>query len=138
VLFPLPLSIAAIVNLVVHQHRKMSGNIDSIISKSGLVQNMRVAFEIALLSQVVQKLLPLPFYGRHLGFPEEAKETSDFFSDGTIEKPVAENEKGRHRIRVSSWSMGEVREGNANLHPLIAAPPRHFRCQRLRCSGLIK
>jgi len=37
---------------------------------------MGVEVEIASLSQAVQKLLPLPFFGRHLGFPEE--ETSDF------------------------------------------------------------
>ena len=40
----------------------------------------------------------------------------DFFGAGAIEKPVAENGGGgRHRIRVSSWSVGEDRRG-ANLH----------------------
>jgi hypothetical protein len=48
----------------------VSGNVDSVISKSGLVENVGVEVEIASLSQAVQKL-PLPFFGRHLGFPVE-------------------------------------------------------------------
>jgi hypothetical protein len=50
----------------------MSNNVDSVIAKSGLVENIGVAVEIALLSQAVQKILPRPFYSRHLGFPVEA------------------------------------------------------------------
>ncbi len=40
----------------------MSGDISSVISKSGLVENVGVEVEIALLSQTVQKLLSLPFF----------------------------------------------------------------------------
>ncbi len=36
----------------------MSGNVDSVISMSDLVENMGVEVEIASLSQAVQKLLP--------------------------------------------------------------------------------
>ena len=37
-------------------------NVDSVTSKSGLVENVGVKVEIASLSQVVQKLLSLPFF----------------------------------------------------------------------------
>ncbi len=70
-LFPPPVSVAAILKSVVGRRRKMSGNVDSAIFKSGLVENVEVEVEIALLSQAVGKLLPLPLYGRHLGFPAE-------------------------------------------------------------------
>ncbi len=69
--FDLPDSIVAILNSVDGPRREMSDDIDSVISKSGLVENVRVEVEIASLSQAVQKLLPLPFSGRHLGFPVE-------------------------------------------------------------------
>ena len=39
----------------------MSGNVDSVISKSSLVENVGVEVEILSLSQAVQKLLPFPF-----------------------------------------------------------------------------
>ena len=68
----------------------MSGDIGSVISKSGLVENVEIEVEIASFSQAVQKLLPLPFFsGRHLGFPVEGD--VGFSGVGTIEKPVPEN-----------------------------------------------
>ncbi len=60
-LFPLPVYEATILNLVAGRRREMSGNVDSVISKSGLVEHVGVEVEIASLSQAVQKLLPLPF-----------------------------------------------------------------------------
>ena len=45
-LFPLPVLVAAILNSVVRlvdQRRKMSGNVGSVASKSGLVENTRIA-----------------------------------------------------------------------------------------------
>ncbi len=39
----------------------MSGNVDSVISKSGLVENVGAEVEIASISQSVQMLLPLSF-----------------------------------------------------------------------------
>ncbi len=62
---------AAVLNLVGGRRREMFGNVDSVIFKSSLVENVVVEVEIASISQAVQKLLPLPFYGRHLGFPVE-------------------------------------------------------------------
>ncbi len=40
----------------------MWGNVDSVVFKSGLVENMGVEVKITSLSQAVQKLLPLPFF----------------------------------------------------------------------------
>ncbi len=40
-LFPLPVSVAAIFKSVGGRRRKMSRNVDSVISKSGLVENVR-------------------------------------------------------------------------------------------------
>ncbi len=68
-LFPLPVSIAAILNSVDDRLHEMSGDIRSVISKSGLVENVGVEVEIASLSPAVHTLLPLPFFGRYLGFP---------------------------------------------------------------------
>ena len=60
---------AAILNSVGGRRQEMSGNVDGVISKSGLIENVGVEVEIASLSQTVQKLLPFfRFYGRHLGF----------------------------------------------------------------------
>ena len=53
---------AAILNLVAVRRREISGNVDSVISKSGLVENVGVEVKIASLFQAVQKLLPLPFF----------------------------------------------------------------------------
>ncbi len=50
---------AAILNSVGDRRRKMSGNVDSVISKSGLVENVGVEVEIASIPEAVQKLLPL-------------------------------------------------------------------------------
>jgi hypothetical protein len=38
-----------------------SGDVDGVISKSGLAENVGVVAEIASLTQAVQTLLPLPF-----------------------------------------------------------------------------
>jgi hypothetical protein len=54
--------VAAILNSVDDRRREMSGKVDSVISKSGLVENVGVEVEIASQSQAVQKLLPLPFF----------------------------------------------------------------------------
>ena len=67
----------------------MYDNVDSVISKSGLVENVGLAVDIASSSQAVQKLLGLQFYGRHLGFPVEGD--IRFFRVSTIEKSVSEN-----------------------------------------------
>ncbi len=61
-LFPLPVSVAAILNSVDGRHHEMSGDVGRLIFKSGLVENAGVEVEIASLSQAVQKLLPLPFF----------------------------------------------------------------------------
>ena len=61
-LFPLPVSVAAILNSVDDRRREMSGKVGSVISLSSLVENVAVDVEIASLSQAVQKLLPLPFF----------------------------------------------------------------------------
>jgi hypothetical protein len=59
-LFPLPVSVAVIFDSVVGQRRKLLGNVESVISASGLVENMGLAIEIPSLSQAIQTLLPLP------------------------------------------------------------------------------
>jgi len=51
----------AILNSIDGRRPKMSGNVDSVISKSGLVENVGVEVKIACISQAVQKLLQLPF-----------------------------------------------------------------------------
>ena len=48
-------------NSVDGQRREMSGNVNSVISKSDLVERVGVEVEIASLSQAIQKLLPIPF-----------------------------------------------------------------------------
>ena len=52
---------AAILNSVGGRRQEMSGNVDSVISKSGLVENVGMDIEIASLSRAVQTLLALPF-----------------------------------------------------------------------------
>ncbi len=49
-LFPLPVSVSAILNLVGGRRREMFGNVDSVIFKSGLVENWVVEVEIASIS----------------------------------------------------------------------------------------
>ena len=80
------------------------------------VDNVSVAVEIASFSRVVQKLFPLPFQlppywisGRRM--------TSDFLGDGIVENTDPENGGGvgRHRVCVSSWSLGDVRGGGCKL-----------------------
>ena len=58
---PLPVSVAAIFISVVGHHREMLVNVESILSTSGLVENMGLTVDIPSLSQPVQNLLPLPF-----------------------------------------------------------------------------
>ncbi len=53
---------AAILKSVDGRRLEMSDNVDSVILKSGLVENVEVEVEIASLSEAVQKLLPLPFF----------------------------------------------------------------------------
>ena len=60
-LFPLPVSAAVILNSLVGQRQKMSGNVASVISKSGLVENVGLTVEIVSLVRAVQTFLPLPF-----------------------------------------------------------------------------
>ena len=60
-LYPLPVSVAAILNSVGNRRQEMSGNVDNVILNSGLVENMGAEVEITSISQAVQKLLPLPF-----------------------------------------------------------------------------
>ena len=81
---------AAILNSVGGRRREMSGNIDSVMSKSDLVENVGVEVEIASLSQAVQKLLPFPFL-RPPSWISGGRRGPIFFGDGTIEKPVPEN-----------------------------------------------
>ncbi len=64
---------AAILNSVDNRCHEMSGDVDRFIFKSGLVENVGVEVEIASLSQAVQKPLPFPFFGRHLGIPVEGE-----------------------------------------------------------------
>ncbi len=59
-LFPLPVSVAAILKAVDGRRREMSGDVDSIIFKSGLVENMGVEVGIAAPSITVEELFPLP------------------------------------------------------------------------------
>ena len=49
--------------------RPTSGNVDSVISMSGLVENVGVAAEIASLFQAVKSYCRFLFNGRRLGFP---------------------------------------------------------------------
>ncbi len=66
-LFPLPVWLSAILNFAnlssstnVDQRRRMSGRVLSVKSKSGVVENVGTAFEIALETTTVQKLFPVP------------------------------------------------------------------------------
>ncbi len=68
----------------------MSGNVDSVISKSGLVENVGVEVEIVSLSQAVDKFLPLPFK-RPQSWISGRRRRQILPGDGTIEKPVPEN-----------------------------------------------
>ena len=71
---------------------EISDNVDNVIAMSGLVENIGVAVEIALLSQAVQnqKLLPLPFQWPP-SWISGRRRRRIFLGDGTIEKPVPEN-----------------------------------------------
>ena len=82
--------------------RPTSGNVGQCRQyhiKSGQVENVGVEVEIALISQVVQKLLPLPFLrqpywissfgGRHLEFRQSA--TSGSVDSSIFESSMAEN-----------------------------------------------
>ncbi len=52
-LFPLPVSVAAIFNSVVGQRREMVVNVESVIFTSGLIENMGLTVDIPSLSQPV-------------------------------------------------------------------------------------
>ena len=60
-LLSLPVSVSDNLNSVDDRRREISGNVDSVISKSDIVESVGIEVEIASLSQAVQKLLPLPF-----------------------------------------------------------------------------
>ena len=71
----------------------MSGNVDSIISESGLVENVGVEVEIASLSQVVQNVIAASVLTTAI-LDFWWKETSDCFGESTIEKLDLENKGG--------------------------------------------
>ena len=102
----------------------MSDNVGSVIFKSGLVENVGVQVEIASLSQAVQKLLPLPFF-RPPSWISGGRRGPIFSGMAPLKSPYPKM-GGRHRNRVSKWSVGEVRGGGANLHP----PPRCWRYKK--------
>ena len=114
-IFPLPVSVAAILKSVDGRRREMSGNVDSVVFKSGLVENVGVEVEIASLSQAVQKLLPLPFF-RPPSWISGRRRGPILSGMAPLKSPYPKM-GGRHRIRVSIWSVGEVRGGGASLHP---------------------
>ncbi len=62
----------------------MSGNVDTVISKSGLVENVGVEVEIASLYQAVQKLYIAASVLTAAILDFRWKETLDFFVNGTI------------------------------------------------------
>ncbi len=99
-LFPLPVSVAAILKSVGGRSREMSGNVDSVIFKSGLVENVRVEVEIASLFQAVQKLSPLPFF-RPPSWISGGRRRRIFPGMAPLKSPYPKM-GGRHRIRVSS------------------------------------
>ncbi len=65
-LFPLPVFAGRHLGLwwsiIVYQRRSTSGSVPSVKSKSGVVGNVGVAFEIVSLASAVQKLLPVPVW----------------------------------------------------------------------------
>ena len=101
-------------NSVDGRRREMSGNVGSVIPKSGLVENVGVEVEIASLSQAVQKLLPLPFF-RPPSWISGGRRGPIFSGMAPLKSPYPKM-GGRHRNHVSKWSVGEVR-GGANLPP---------------------
>ncbi len=106
---------AAILRSAGGRQREMSGNVDSVTSKSGLVENVGVEVEIASLSQTVQKLLSLPFF-RPPSWISGGRRRRIFLGMAPLKSPYPKKAGGRHRNRVSSWSVGEVR-GSAKLDP---------------------
>jgi len=65
-LFPLPVFPGRHLGLwwytIVYQPLSTSGSVPSVKSKSGVVENVGVAFEIAWKSPSVQKLIPVPVW----------------------------------------------------------------------------
>ncbi len=108
-LFPLLVSVTAILNSVNDRRHEMSGDIGSVISKSGLVKNVGVEVEIASLSQAVQKLLPLPF-SRPPSRISGRRRRRIFPGMAPLKIPYLKIEY-RHRIPVFSWPVGKVRGG---------------------------
>ena len=119
---------AAILNSVDDRRQEMSGDIGSVISKSSLVENVGVEVEIASLSQAVQKLLPLPFF-RPPSWISGGRRRRIFPGMAPLKSPYPKM-GGRHRIRVSSWSVGEVRGGGCKF-----APPR---CSRYKIGPAVR
>ncbi len=125
-LFPLPVSVAAILKSVGGRRRIMLTNVDSVISKSGLVENVGVEVEIASLSQAVQKLVSFPFL-RPPSWISGGRRRRIFSWMTPLKSPYSKM-WGRHRIRgVSSWSVGEVRGGCK----FASRPPPAFRVTKL-------
>jgi len=84
--------VAAILNSVDGRRHEMSADIGSVISESGLVENVGVEVEIASLSQAVQTLCRIRFSGRHLRFPVEGD--VGFFREWHHWKACTENGGG--------------------------------------------
>jgi len=125
--------VAAIWKSVDGRHLEMSGNVDSVIFMSGLVENVGVEIEIASLSQAVQKLLPLPFF-RAAVLDFRWKETSDFPGDGTIENPVPENGGG---VVNNGFVYLAGRWTKLEGCKVVPSPPPLFALQnRSLCRGL--
>ena len=65
-LFPLPVFAGRHLEFwwsaIVYQRRSTSGSVPNVKSKSGVVENVGVAFEIASQSTTVQKLFPVPVW----------------------------------------------------------------------------
>jgi len=110
--------VAAFLNSVNGQRHEMSGDIASVISSRGLVENVGVEVEITSLSQVVRKLLLLSFFQPPSRISGRRRRI--FPGMAPLKSPYPENGGGgRNRIRISSWSVGEVR-GDAKLPSLFA------------------
>ena len=105
-------------NSVDGRRREMSGNVDSVISKSGLVENVGVEVEIASLSQAVQKLLPLPFF-RPPSWISGGRRGPIFSRMAPLKSPYPKM-GGVDTGIVSLSGRWAKLEGGANLHPLPA------------------
>ena len=76
--------------------RTTSGNVRSDIVKSGMVNNVEIAFGIATPSLAVQKLFPLPvFGGRYLEFWWSAIVSQRRSTSGSVPKCQVDVGRGR-------------------------------------------